>query len=135
MAMVEAKVNYGFHESEVDINQVLVTNNLGYAVSHLELVLLDKMFGQVVEFDGIADGASGMIDINPNRKISTTQIDVSDTFVVGNTIYFHVANKVLEDTSASGNVAVGTVTKVNNGTSVEFMPFVQRYGATGLVVT
>lgn len=133
--MVDAKVNYNFHESEVDINQVLVTNDLGYAVEHLELVLIATMFGNVVEFDGIADTAEGYIDINPNRIITTTQIDISNTFVVDDPVYFHTANKVLEVTSAIGNVAVGICTKINNGVSVEFRPFVQRTGVTGLVVT
>ncbi len=133
--MVDAKVNYNFHESEIDINQVKVTNDLGYAVSHLELVLIATMFGQVTEIDGIADSAAGMIDLNPNRKISTTQIDTGDTFVVDAPVYFHTANKVLEVTGASGNVAVGICTAINNGVSVEFMPFVQRTGVTGLVVT
>jgi len=135
MAMVDAKVNYNFHESEVDMNQVKVTNDLGYAVEHLELVLIATMFGQVTEIDGIAIGADGMIDLNPNRKISTTQIDTGDTFVIGAPVYFHVAHKVLEVTSASGNVAVGICTAINNGVSVEFMPFVQRTDVTGLVVT
>lgn len=133
--MVDAKVNYNFHESEIDINQVKVTNDLGYAVEHLELVLIATMFGQVTEIDGIAIAAEGMIDINPNRKISTTQIDIVDVFVVDAPVYFHTANKVLEVTSAVGNVAVGICTAINNGVSVEFMPFVQRTGVTGLVVT
>ena len=135
MAMVDAKVNYNFHESEIDINQVKVTNDLGYDVVHLELVLIATMFGQVVEFDGIADAAEGLIDIEPNRKISTTQIDLVDVFVVGAPVYFHPVNKVLEVTGAVGNVAVGMCTAINNGVSVEFMPFVQRTGVTGLVVT
>lgn len=135
MAMVDAKVNYNFHESEIDINQVKVTNDLGYDVEHLELVLIATMFGQVTEIDGIASTETGMIDLNPNRKISTTQVAIADTFVVGAPVYFHVANKVLEVASASGNVAVGICTAINNGVSVEFMPFVQRTGVTGLVVT
>ena len=135
MAMVDAKVNYNFHESEVDIDQVLVDNGSGGDFVHLELVLLDTLFGEVLEFDGIADGASGLININSKRKISTTQVDIGDTFVVGAPVYFHPVNKVLEVTGASGNVAVGICTAINNGVSVEFMPFVQRFGTTGLVVT
>ena len=133
--MVDAKVNYNFHESEIDINQVEVTNDLGFTIVHLELVLIATMFGQVVTFDDVINGADCIIDINPNRKITTTQVDTGDTFVVGAPVYFHVANKVLEVTGAAGNVAVGICTKINNGVSVEFMPFVQRFGVTGLVVT
>lgn len=135
MAMVDAKVNYNFHENFVDIDQVLVANGLGYDVVHLELVLLDKLFGEVREFDGIANGATGMINIDSKRRITTTQIDVVDVFVVGDPVYFHPANKVLEVTGAVGNVAVGTCTKINNGVSVEFQPYVQNMSATGLVVT
>ena len=135
MAMVDAKVNYNFHESAVDVDQVLITNSSGAAYVHLELVLEDKLFGEVIEFDGIADSATGMININSKRKISTSQIDTGDTFVVGAPVYFHPGNKVLEVTSASGNVAVGTCTAINNGVSVEFRPYVQNMSATGLVVT
>lgn len=135
MAMVDAKVNYNFHETEVDMNQVLVTNDLGYAVEHMELVLIATYFGQVLEFDGIAIGAAGMIDLKSDRKITTTQIDVGDTFVLGNPVYFHPADKELKATGGAGTVAVGMCTAINNGVSVEFMPFVQRFGATGLVVT
>lgn len=135
MAMTEAKVNFNFEESTVDAKQVLVTNDLGFDVSHLELVLINGYFGEVKEFDGIANGATGYINIDSDRTIGTTQIDTGDTFVVDSPVYFHVANKVLEATSAAGNVAVGICTKINNGVSVEFRPFVQRTSAAGLVVT
>ena len=135
MAMVDAKVNYNFHEEFVDVDQVYVANESGVDFVHLELVLLETLFGEVMEFDGIADGALGYININSKRLISTTQIDVGDTFVVGDPVYFHPGNKVLEVTSAIGNVAVGKCTAINNGVAVEFMPYVQNMGATGLVVT
>jgi len=132
MAMVDAKVNYNFEESEVDINQVKVTNNLGRTISHLELVALDGYFGEVVEFDDIADGATGLLNIDSNRKISTTQINITDTFVVNGIVWLvsqgTLATDVLRDAYVADAVPVGRCTKVNNGTSVEFMPFAQRTG-------
>jgi len=133
--MTEAKVNYNFEESQENVSQVEVVNDLGYAVKHLELVLINGYFGEVREFDGIANGAAGKINIDDKRLIGTTQIDLADVFVLDAPVYFHVANKVLEVTSAAGNVFVGMCTKVNNGVSVEFKPVVQRTSATGLVVT
>ena len=137
--MTEAKVNFNFEEVLVDSNQVLVQNTEGRTVEHLELVLCEKYFGEVCEFDGIADDAYGMININHNRLIETTQIAVGDTFVLGEPVYFDPggagAAGELEATGGSGNVAVGICTRVNNGVSVQFRPFVQRLNATGLVVT
>lgn len=132
MAMVDAKVNFNFEEREVDINQILVTNNLGRVVSHLELVYLDGHFGEVAEFDDIADGATGMINLNPNRRIGTTQINITDTFVLGGVVWLvchgTLATSVLRDAYVAEAIPVGICTKVNNGTSVEFRPFVQRSG-------
>lgn len=130
--MVDAKVNYNFEESSVDINQVKVTNNLGRVAQHLELVILDGYFGEVREMDGIADGATGYININPNRKIGTTQVNITDTFVLGGVVYLvshtTVATSVLRAAYVADAIPVGICTKVNNGVSVEFMPFVQRSG-------
>lgn len=133
--MTTAVQNYSFEERKLGSKQVEVENDLGYAVKHLELVLINGYFGEVRSFDGIADGARGIINIDDEREIVTAQIDTGDTFVLDAPVYFHVANKVLEVTSASGNVAVGICTYVNNGTAVGFKPFKQRLSATGLVVT
>ena len=137
--MTEAKVNYNFEEAVVSNKQVTVTNNLGRAVEHLELVLLNGYFGEVRDFDGIADSAIGHINIDSDREIGTTQIDTGDTFNVGDPIYFEpggstVAGK-LRAASATGNAAVGIITKVNAGVAITFKPFVQRTSANGIVVT
>lgn len=133
--MTEAKVNYNFEESLDSMNQVKVTNNLGYAVEHLELVLINGYFGEVRDFDGIAAAARGTICIRDDREIRTTQIDTGDTFVLDAPVYFNPTTKVLEAASASGNAAVGICTFVNNGVAVGFKPFAQRLSATGIVVT
>jgi hypothetical protein len=119
----------------MSLKQIEVTNDLGYDVEHLELVLIAAMFGEVRTFDGIANGAVGLINLDSEREINTNQIDTGDTFVLGDPVYFHTVNKVLEVTGASGNVAVGTCTVVNNGVSVGFRPYKQNLNATGLVVT
>jgi len=132
MAMVDAKVNFNFEEVEVDKNQVLVTNNLGRTAVHKELVYLDGYIGEVTDFDGIVNGETGYINIDPNRKIGTTQINVTDTFVLGGVVHLvshaTVATSVLRDAAVADSVPVGICTKVNNGVSVEFLPFVQRAG-------
>ncbi len=136
--MTEAKVNFNFTETKVGAKQVLVTNDLSRTVDHLELVLLDAYFGEVREFEGIADSASGYINIDADREIATTQINTGDTFVVGNVIYFEPGGSSaageLRAASGSGRAAVGIVTAINNGVSVTFRPFVQRLDATGIVV-
>lgn len=140
MAMTDVKPNYNFYVSEIDKKQVTVTNDLGRTVEHNELVLLDAWFGEVCEIDGIEDDASGNICIDSNRKIQTTQIDTSVTFADGDTIYFTPGDDsdagTLTNASATGNVAVGMLTdKYESGTFIEFIPFVQRLSADGLVVT
>ena len=137
--MTDAKVNYNFEESPLGSNQLLVKNEEGRTVEHLELILASKAFGEVLEFDGIVDDAYGMINIDDKREIRTTQIDTADTFVVGAAVYFDpgaasAAGKLV-DTSGSGNVAVGTITYVDAGVAIGFRPYVQNMSATGLVVT
>lgn len=135
--MTEAKVNYNFEEAEVDVTQIEVENDLGRAVEHLELVYLGGYFGEVRAFDGIADGARGIININPNRLIGTTQIEITDTFVLDAALFFNPGGSVaageLEDTTASGSIEVGIVTKVNNGVAVTFRPYGQPQGLEVIV--
>jgi hypothetical protein len=126
MAMTEAKVNYGFHENFIAIDLIKITNSSGLAYVHLQLVIEDGYFGEVREFDGIANGATGYINIYSKRRITTTQIDTGDTFVLGDPLYFNPATAVLEVDYALGSILAGKVTKINNGVSVEFMPYVQN---------
>lgn len=126
MAMTEAKVNYNFHENFIDVDLIKITNSSGTAYVHLQLVYEDGYFGEVREFDGIANGATGYINIYSKRKITTTQIDTGDTFVLGANVYLNPTTAVLEVDYALGSVAVGIATKLNNGVSVEFMPFKQN---------
>ena len=135
--MTEAKVNFNFEEAKVGQKQVVVNNTYGRTLDHLELVLLNGYFGEVREFDGIAAGADGVINIDSDREIATSQIGTSDTFVVGAILYFLPSSSVagkLRSASGTGRAAVGIVTAINNGTSVTFKPFAQRTSAAGIVV-
>lgn len=126
MAMTEAKVNYGFHENFIDVDLIKITNSSGSAYVHLQLVYEDGYFGEVREFDGIANGATGYINIFSKRQITTTQIDLTDTFVLGDPLYFNPTAGQLEVDYALTSILAGTVTKINNGVSVEFMPHKQN---------
>ncbi len=130
-----------FDFSEVSINdkQPVITNNLGRATTIAELVYLGGYFGDVVEQDGIANAATGRINIDSDRIIRTEQIEATDTFTVGNTLWFVSggagAAGTLEDADpGSGTrVAVGIIT-AEGGTGgaqtfVEFRPFAQRLDA------
>lgn len=135
--MTEAKVNFNFEEAKVGQKQVAVTNTYARTLIHLELVLLNGYFGEVRDFDGIAASADGVINIDSDREIGTSQINTSDTFVVGNPVYFLPATTVagkLRSASATGNAPVGIVTSINNGVSVTFKPFAQRTSDVGIVV-
>ena len=128
-----------FDFSEVSINdkQPVITNNLGRAATVAELVFLSGYFGDVVEIDGIANAATGRINIDSDRIIRTEQIEATDTFTVGNTIWFVAggagAAGTLEDANTGTDYAAGIIT-AEGGTGgaqtfVEFRPFAQRLDA------
>ncbi len=117
--------------------QPLITNNLGRDVTIAELVYLSGYFGDVVEQDGIANAADGRINIDSDRIIRTEQMEATDTFTVGNTLWFVAggagAAGVLEDANTGTDYAAGIITG-SGGTGgaqtfVEFRPFAQRLDA------
>ena len=135
MAMTAVKSNtYNYTETKLSDNQVLVTNNLGRAVVFGEFVYLGGYFGFVEDYDGIANGAAGYISIGANREVSSEQVEATDTFVVGNVMYFvaggsSAAGKFTDAAGATG-IAVGTITgeegTAGAQTSVRFRPYLQK---------
>lgn len=130
---------FDFSEISSNDKQPLITNNLGRAVTIAELVYLGGYFGDVVEQDGIANAATGRINIDSDRIIRTEQIEATDTFTVGNTLWFvsggaGAAGKLEDADPGSGTrVAVGIITGEGGAggaqTYVEFRPFAQRLDA------
>ena len=117
--------------------QPLITNNLGRDVTIAELVYLGGYFGDVVDQDGIANAADGRINIDSDRIIRTEQMEATDTFTVGSTIWFVAGGSgaagVLEDANTGTDYAAGIITG-SGGTGgaqtyVEFRPFAQRLDA------
>jgi len=89
MAFTQAAVNdYNFSEVTESDKQITVTNNLGRTAKYAELVNLGGYFGEVREFAGIANAATGKININPDRTIRTQQVKATTTFTVGSKVYF-----------------------------------------------
>lgn len=138
MSMTTYDYNYDLAIREVG-EQVTVTNNLGRTALYGEIVLLDGMYGIVMEHDGIANGATGRIYVlQPDTLISTAQITAADTFTAGAAIYFKAGGSsaagTLEDSAAGNAVAIGTIesSKGTAGaqTSVSFRPYSQvvNYG-------
>ncbi|NIU83393.1 MAG: hypothetical protein GWN64_07920 [Candidatus Thorarchaeota archaeon] len=102
----------GFHENQLNVYQVRITNTSGAAYTQGQLVYEQGYFGNVVSPDGIANGAVGVIDINPNRTIETDQIETADTFAESTDstpaiVWFNPTSGELEDATAVGNVRVG----------------------------
>ena len=128
-----------FDFSEVTINDKtpVITNNLGRDTTIAELVFLSGYFGDVVEQDGIANAGTGRINIDSDRIIRTEQIEVTDTFTIGNTIWFVAggagAAGTLEDANTGTDYAAGIITGEGGTggaqTFVEFRPFAQRLDA------
>ena len=129
--------DFDFSEVSVNDKQPVITNNLGRDTTIAELVFLSGYFGDVVEQDGIANAATGRINIDSDRIIRTEQIEATDTFTVGNTIWFVAggagAAGTLEDANTGTDYAAGIIT-AEGGTGgaqtfVEFRPFAQRLDA------
>ncbi len=138
MSMTVHDYNFDLAIREVG-DQVTVTNNLGRTAIYGEIVNLDGMYGIVMEHDGIADNATGRIYVlQPDTLISTAQINVADTFVVGQPIYFlaggSAAAGTLEADAGVGAVAIGTIREEfgvgGEQTGVAFIPYSQvvNYG-------
>ena len=128
---------FDFSQVTENDKQPLITNNLGRDVTIAELVYLGGYFGDVVEQDGIANAADGRINIDSDRIIRTEQMEATDTFTVGNTIWFVAGGSgaagVLEDANTGTDYAAGIITG-SGGTGgaqtyVEFRPFAQRLDA------
>lgn len=103
---------YNFTEKETFGSPVAikVTNNTTRTMLAGETVFLGGFIGNVMNDDGIAAGATGYIDINPNRHVSTNQVDVADTFAAGDNPIFFVpqtnsAVGYFTDTTATGSVS------------------------------
>lgn len=129
-----------FHEDKLSVTQVTVENTSGSDYDQGDLVYEQGYFGNVVSPDGIADGSTGVIDINSERIIQTTQIESTDTFAESTDgspaiVYFDRDNAELRDTNAGDSfIPVGTL--VNGGAKgsnsyIEFKPFAQVSGAEG----
>ena len=146
MPLTSLDVNaYNFTEKTQSDRQVKITNALGRALLFGELVYQDGYFGDVTDQDGIAIAGTGTISIDHERKISTEQMEATDTFVAGATLWFvsggsSAAGTLVDADPGSGTrVAVGIITgeqgTAGAQTSVEFRPYVQLQGTVAAIAT
>jgi hypothetical protein len=106
--------DYNFTEKKVfgPPVAVKVTNSTTRTLEFGETVFLNGYIGNVMNQDGIPAAEDGEIDINPNRHVSTNQVDAGDTFAAQmNPIYF-----VPQSDSAAGKF-------VDALSSTESVPF------------
>ena len=138
MSMTTYGYNFDLAIREVG-DQATVTNNLGRKAIYGEIVLLDGMYGIVMDPDGIANDATGRIYVlQPDTLISTAQINKTGAFTAGSAIYFKAGGNsaagTLEDSDADGAVAIGTIESAGGEsgaqTYVVFRPYSQvvNYG-------
>ena len=104
----------GFYEQKLAVTQVTITNTSGTAYAQGDFVLEQGYFGNVVDKDGIANAATGTIDINSERVVETDQTTAGDTFAVSSdetpsVVYFDRTAAELTDTNAAGVEPVGTI--------------------------
>lgn len=134
-----------FSEPTSNDKQPLVNNDLGRKVLMAELVYIGPYFGDVVEQDGIANAADGRINIDSDRTIRTKQVEATDTFTVGNELWFlsggaGAAGTLVDADPGSGTrVAVGIITEEEGTggaqTSVTFRPYVQLQASLAAVAS
>lgn len=134
MAFTVYDYNYDLAIREVG-EQIVVTNSLGRTAIYGELVHLGGALGFVMEFAGIANGATGRIQpVSPDYEVSTAQVEATDTFTVGNILYFlpggSSAAGTLVDVPTSATYPVGIITAEQGTggaqTAVSFRGFSQR---------
>ena len=113
--------------------QPVITNSLGRTIELFEFVLLSGYFGECVEPDGIANGATGRINVDHERIVQTDQINTAATFVAGNPLYYKAGSSSVAGTlesSSSNATAIGTITgfggRAGAHTYVEFRPYLQK---------
>lgn len=130
MSMTAYDYNFDLAVRE-DGAQVVVTNNLGRTASYGEFVYLGGYFGYVADYAGIANAATGRIQlVSENVEISTAQIDATDTFTKGNSLYFtpggSSAAGLFVDTPVATSLRVGKITDEQGTggaqTAVSFRP-------------
>jgi hypothetical protein len=131
---------YDYTEKYSNQKQVKVTNNLGRAAVYGEFVYLGGYFGFVSDFNGIANGAAGYINIDSDREVESKQVEPTDTFTIGSALYFLAggagAAGTFVDSAAGSAIAVGTITGEQGAggaqTAVQFRPYLQKVDNSGL---
>lgn len=128
---------YGFLEQTLSDRTMVVTNDTTRKMLQNELVLVDGIFGNVLEHNGIAGSSSGKISINADRTIKTNQLATGAAFTVGATVYAvdgtNDAPVGLTHVSV-GNTPVGVCVEIDPATTqlyVVFRPFIQPVNTTG----
>ena len=114
MAMTVYDYNFDLRVSEIG-KQVAVTNNLGRTADVGEFVYLSDKLGYVADFAGIANAASGRIQlVDDSMEISTAQVLATETFVVGTKLYFTPGGSSAAGkftiTPAANSVLAGVIT-------------------------
>jgi hypothetical protein len=123
----------GFYEKKLAVTQVKITNTSGSDYDQGDFVLEQGYFGNVVNQDGIANAATGIIDINSMRIVETDQTKAGDTFAEStdetpSVVYFDRTNAYLTDTNAAGLEPVGTITSggaADANDVIRFKPYEQ----------
>jgi hypothetical protein len=129
---------YGFLEQTLSDRTMVITNATTRKMLQNELVLVDGIFGNVLEHNGIAGRASGKISINADRTIKTNQLASGAAFTVGATVYAvagtNDAPVGLTHVSV-GNTPVGVCVEIDPATTqlyVVFRPFIQPVDITAV---
>lgn len=121
------------YEKKLSVTQVIIENTSGSPYVQEELVYEQGFFGNVTDPDGIADGATGVIDINSERVLETKQINTADTFAESTDdepaeVFFDTVNKELRDSLVTDSIPVGQLVKggaKDSNNVIGFKPYFQ----------
>ena len=142
MSMTGYDYNFDLAVREVG-EQIVVTNSLGRTALYGEIVYLGGFIGVVMEFAGIANAATGrMAILDSSVEVSTAQVETTDTFTVGNQLYFEgggsSAAGTLVDSATATTVPIGKITAefgtTGAQTAVVFRPYDQANAATEAIL-
>lgn len=131
MAWTDVEKNYDFYAQTLNDKKMVLENTTSRSLEQFELVLLNGYFGEVMNVEDVADGEDAIVNIDSFRTIRTSQVGDSQTFAVGDIIWFDpngnsAAGALYDSNDSPDFIPVGVVTAIVTGhENVEFRPFVQ----------
>lgn len=114
------------HNEELSKVQVTVLNNTGAKLVQDEIAVLNGFIGFVADFDGIENGAVGLLNIDERQLVNSDQVEPTDNFTIRTICYFNVTTKTIRAAGAAGDYPLGYIEAFEDAKRVKYKPFPQN---------